>query len=272
MNSENSLNKRKFVTIDVEPYLARIQLEKKIPNLSYLQKLHQKHLFNIPFENLDVHYSKRITLDFKKIYDKIILSNRGGFCYELNGLFYHLLLNLGFNATVGSARVYHEDKLSPEYDHMIVFVEIDGTHFLCDVGFGNSFWYPLKIESMTPQLDNTSYYRFQQHIDGYWVLEKSKDNSQFKKLYRFDLVPKQVIQFLSRCEYHQTSMESQHTRQKVISKMSLSGTVQLTGRELTKKLFGEIEVKPIMNEDEFLYHLREEFGIDTYALTHQQFD
>ena len=109
-------------------------------------------------------------------------------------------------------RVYHEDKLSPEYDHMIVFVEIDGTHFLCDVGFGNSFWYPLKL-SMTLNL-TIQVIIVQQHIDGYWVLEKSKDNSQFKKLYRFDLVPKQVIQFLSRCEYHQTSMESQHTRQR----------------------------------------------------------
>ena len=55
-----------------------------------LKNLQKAHLLNVPFENLDVHNSIPIILDIENIYQKVVLQNRGGFCYELNGLFYEL--------------------------------------------------------------------------------------------------------------------------------------------------------------------------------------
>ncbi|MFC5536088.1 arylamine N-acetyltransferase [Rhodocytophaga aerolata] len=55
-----------------------------------LSLLQQAHLMSVPFENLAIHY--RITIDLAHSYDKIVLvENKGGFCYQLNGLFYQLL-------------------------------------------------------------------------------------------------------------------------------------------------------------------------------------
>jgi len=61
---------------------------------------------HIPFENLDIHYNKHIKLNIDSIYQKIIENKRGGFCYELNSLFYELLISLEFNAKMISARVF----------------------------------------------------------------------------------------------------------------------------------------------------------------------
>jgi len=80
---------------------------------------------NIPFENLNVYYG--INVDLGKLFDKIILNQRGGFCYELNWPFHELLLALGFDAKVASARVYdHKNGYGKEFDHMVIIVRIDG--------------------------------------------------------------------------------------------------------------------------------------------------
>ena len=125
-------NKPKATKIDVDSYLNRIELEKEQPSLSYLKKLQKAHLLHIPFENLDIHYGSRIILDYGKIYDKVINRGRGGFCYELNGLFYHLLYHLGFECYIISAEVYSKDNQSfgRPFDHMAVIVRISDEEYL----------------------------------------------------------------------------------------------------------------------------------------------
>jgi N-hydroxyarylamine O-acetyltransferase len=66
-------------------YLQRIkisQLEK--PNSSFISRLQEQHLRTVTFENLDIHQGKKIVLDETRIYEKIVVNERGGFCYELN--------------------------------------------------------------------------------------------------------------------------------------------------------------------------------------------
>ena len=80
-----------------EKYLRRIGITKtgfpaNLENLKFLQK---QHLVHIPFENLDIHWKRLILLDVAGFYKKIVGEKRGGFCYELNGLFYELLKELG---------------------------------------------------------------------------------------------------------------------------------------------------------------------------------
>lgn len=74
-------------------YLERIKYEDQLSiSLEVLNKLQKSHLQNIPFENLDIHTGKKIELE--NTYDKVVSKGRGGFCYELNGLFYLLLKKL----------------------------------------------------------------------------------------------------------------------------------------------------------------------------------
>ena len=100
------MSRTKHLNLNIEQYLNRINYKGEIkPNIKVLTELQKIHLFNVPFENLDIHNKIPIELDIDRIYEKIVLNNRGGFCYELNGLFYELLLFLNFDAKRISARL-----------------------------------------------------------------------------------------------------------------------------------------------------------------------
>ena len=124
--------------MDVEQYLARIKADAPISlDLASLAKLQLAHLKAVPFENLDIHYGKQITLDVARFFEKIVINKRGGFCYEINGLFHALLCELGFNAKIISACTSREDGgFAEEYNHLAIVVTIDNFDYLVDAGFG----------------------------------------------------------------------------------------------------------------------------------------
>lgn len=76
----------------VEQYLKRLKYQEQTDvGLTTLTGLHRHHVLSIPFKNLDIHLNRPIKLDLASIYTKVVLNMRGGFCYELNFLFYNLL-------------------------------------------------------------------------------------------------------------------------------------------------------------------------------------
>ena len=90
-------------------YLQRLQVKKtENPSYSFLSKLQEQHLLTIPFENLDVHQENKIVLDEDRIYEKIVICGRGGFCYELNGLLCWLLRSLGFSSHKKSSVLWQQ--------------------------------------------------------------------------------------------------------------------------------------------------------------------
>jgi N-hydroxyarylamine O-acetyltransferase len=100
-------------------------------------------MFNVPFENLDISVGRYIKLDLPSLFQKIVHERRGGYCYELNGLFAALLRTLGFRVDQLSAGVAGPDgKFGPEFDHLTLLVGA-GDSWLADVGFGDSFLAPL---------------------------------------------------------------------------------------------------------------------------------
>src|SRR5574342_783566 len=103
--------------MNVTEYLERITYSgEHKPSLETLNELQAAHLLTVPFENLDIH--NKIKINLAHSYDKRITRRRGGFCYELNGLFFGLLKEVGFNVKMVSARVYDAEKgFGPEFDH-----------------------------------------------------------------------------------------------------------------------------------------------------------
>ena len=74
--------------VTVSGYLARIGCDLPArPTAETLRSLHRAHLLTVPFENLDIHMGRPIILDEAAFYRKVVNERRGGFCYELNGLF-----------------------------------------------------------------------------------------------------------------------------------------------------------------------------------------
>ncbi|MDR2502403.1 MAG: arylamine N-acetyltransferase, partial [Oscillospiraceae bacterium] len=69
------------------------------PSAENLRGLHIGHTMNIPFENLDVVAGLGISLAPQSLFDKLVTRRRGGYCFEMNGLFSSVLCSLGYPVT-----------------------------------------------------------------------------------------------------------------------------------------------------------------------------
>ena len=258
----------KVASINLATYLKELGTLKELPSRNYLRKLHRLHLLRYPFENLDAYFHKKITINIRSIFNKIIPTRRGGFCYELNLLFYHLLIHLGYDCQLISARTYHEetDSYGREYDHMAILVKIQNDFFLCDVGFGNGMIYPAKLDVDRLQMDHTHYVQIITDIDDIFYLRKTQDGESFKTLYQFEAKMREPIEFIDMCEFHQTNPQSQLVGKRIITKLTDSGRVTLDDTLLKIQEKGVITVIEVMNDDDFYTKMEEHFGITYQSL------
>ena len=269
-------------TSDVQDYLDRIDfsdwaaLDGQEPSLGLLRALHEAHLLAVPFENLSIHYGQPIVLDEAALYDKIVHRHRGGFCYELNGLFAWLLRRLGFEVSLLSAGVARGDgTFNPDFDHLTLRVHhLEGADWLADVGFGDSFRRPLRLWPAVEQDGaDERWYRLRQGNagghndrpgergpDAYWILEQYAD-TRWQPQYRFTLQPRDLTDFTARCEYQQTSPASHFTRQRICSLALPRGRISLSDRRLITTIDGQREERVLESEDEYRAVLAERFGV-----------
>ena len=217
--------------MDIRQYLERIQYSGPLsPDVQTLYGLQRAHLLSIPFENLDIGLQHPIRLEEAVLWEKIIIRGRGGFCYELNGLFAQLLEEIGFDVTYLNARVYNrEGELGIDFDHLALLVGIPGQteHWLADVGFGDSFNEPLCLDGTEIQEQGLRAYRIEQVNDGFAIWQRNYDGS-WERHYFFDLQPhKFPKEYQAACTYHQTSPLSSFTRGNIISRATPDGRVSL---------------------------------------------
>lgn len=264
MNSFNPLtNHFKPTKIDTDKYLKRIRCKReRTPNLKFLNLLHRSHMMCVPFENLDIHMGKEIILDIHKIYQKIIPSNRGGFCYELNGLFYHLLSDLGYQCHLISGRVYgKEGRLGPPFDHAAILVYLEGKVYLADVGFGSGFLTPKLLQPDLVQMDYNQYFKLEKNADDEYTLSCSEDLSSYKPKYIFTDTERQFVEFIDMCQYQQTNKKSPFRQKKMITRPLVDGRVTLTSSNLIITKAGKKSEQVLLNQDEFKVKLLQHFGI-----------
>lgn len=248
--------------MDVQTYLDRIDFKDTIAlNKNVLFKLQKKHLLNVAFENLDIHYNRKINLSLTDIYKKIISEKRGGFCYELNGLFHSLLKQIGFDAKLISARVNIKDNdYSPEYDHLAIIVNLENNVFLVDVGFGKFSLEPLKLEMNQMISDSFGKFQFDKYDKDYYRINEIKDNNLFPQ-YIFKNEERKLSEFTKRCEFHQTSQNSHFTKKKLISIAKTDGRITLNNSQLKITRLG-IEEEINFDENEFESKLKQYFDIE----------
>ena len=232
------------------------------PTLRNLRHLHRAHLLHIPFENLDIHWGEQIILDPQRIFKKIAINGRGGFCYELNGLFYQLLMALKYECHLASARMYTESgELTPEFDHVVILVKLESRHYLCDVGSGKCFLQPKELKMGLVQVDYNAFFKIERTHDGEFVLFHSEDGTQYKRKYLFTRRRREFVEFVDRCHWQQTDPRSLLKKQKMITQATKDGRITLTDQMLTIEQLGKTTEQPILNEDEFYVKLMEYFGI-----------
>ena len=212
--------------MDVQAYLRRINYDgPRAPTAATLRSLHRQHLFTVPFENLDIPLGTPIVLDLELIFDKLVTHHRGGFCYELNGLFCALLRALGFRVEMLSARVRREHGgFGPEFDHMLLKVELDEP-WLVDVGFGDSFVDPIVFHAGGADQVNGHRYVVASVAEE-WHLLREDAKGQLP-LYAFRDVPHELSEYRDMCAFQQASPESHFTRSWICSRATPDGRVTI---------------------------------------------
>jgi N-hydroxyarylamine O-acetyltransferase len=219
----------------------------------------------VPFENLDVAFGRTIVIDEGAILTKVVELRRGGFCYELNGAFAALLRALGFRVTMLSARVARANGgEGPEFDHLALRVDLEEA-WLADVGFGELFLEPLRLEPSREQSDPDGTFRLVHHglvQDGSRLhLEKAEHDGIWKPQYSFSLQPRRLDEFAGMCHYHQTSPESSFTQKRLCTRATPEGRITVSEKKLIVTSKGERQERVLASEDEWISTLQEQFGI-----------
>jgi N-hydroxyarylamine O-acetyltransferase len=241
----------------IPQYLERIGYSGSLdPSSDTLRALHEHHMLAVPFENLDIHLGRPITCEVGRFFEKIVTRRRGGFCYELNGLFAELLRGIGFEVELLSGRVRTETSgFGPEFDHMALLVHSDRERWLADVGFGDSFVRPLRMDTGQLQLDPAGEFRIAKEGEGCTLFRDDTPE------YRFTLTPRSLEEFGPMCHYQQTSPDSVFTKKRVCSRATTEGRITVTASKLIVTSNGERTERDLPDDAAWRDALREHFEI-----------
>jgi N-hydroxyarylamine O-acetyltransferase len=246
----------------VNRYLDRIGARRPAePTASALRELHRRHLEAVPFENLSIHLGEPVVLTEEALVDKVVLRGRGGFCYELNGLFAALLTALGFDVTLLAASMFGEDgTLSPAFDHLTLLVELD-ERYIADVGSGVHAVHPLRRDWPEAQEDPAGSFLVVDAPGG--DVDVLMDGAP---RYRAESRPRRLTDFARPCWWHATSPESHFRDAPRCSRRTETGRVSIVGNRLAETVHGERTQTTLATEAEVITAYEKHFGFRPESL------
>lgn len=236
-----------------------------------LDELIYRHQCTVPFETLDPHdLKKEVDLSPDALFEKIVLRHRGGYCLELNGMFYRLLYSLGFTVRPCQCRVLlGTEEFTHPVDHRGTLVELDGKTWFCDVGLGGPM--PpaaLDINRDTWQEMKGEYFLVKEDVTGWKAVVRRTGGS--KDLYNEEGVTQRTeilftpiqcyeTDFLFLNHYMSTHPQALHVAHRILNLRTPQGY-----RAIKDDLFKEVRDSEVVTEvirDNLNQILEEKFGI-----------
>ena len=167
-------------------YIRALGLQVSGPDLAFLTEITRRHVAQFAFSSVGPLLEEDLPLDIESLYQRIVVNQRGGYCFEQNGLLYAMLQELGFDVSLYLARVIYDQDIHPPLTHRITLVEIDGNRYIADVGFG-----PLGPQrpvclSGKESRENFRLFRIEERGAGEFHMQTLKDGN-FYSLYKFEL-------------------------------------------------------------------------------------
>lgn len=249
--------------LDLDAYFERVQYRGGTDaGEDTLRELHLAHTLGVPFENLDVFYGRPVLLDEASLFRKLVGERRGGYCFEMNGLFSLVLRKMGFRVRDLLARVILDDGRCTTRTHQVILVEAGGRRYLADVGFGNDgILAPLLLEERTEQRQFSHTYRLTNHTPLGHLLQK-REGDRFHPLYAFTLEECLPDDFLMANHFTATFPGSFFLTMRMCTRPTRDGRVTLTDGRFKVVKGGEVIEKTLADESEFNALAREHFGLD----------
>lgn len=233
-------------------------------SLETLKAIHHAQLYSIPFENFDIQLGRTINLEPEHLFDKLVNHNRGGYCFELNGLFLMALKTLGFDARPLLARV-HVSGTPSGRGHQLELITIDGEQWLADVGFGsNTPRQPLPLKLNQPTTFDNQEVQLTEAGD-YGTMLQAKVKNEWTNLYSFDLSPVFQVDIEYGNHYTSTSPKAFFTFSRVGAFPIKGGAITLYNYTLKKTIDGQEEIIDLEDNESYLDALKSNFGIELDA-------
>lgn len=206
-------------------------------------------LFTVPFENLDVQAGKIVSLVPEQIVDKIITRKRGGYCFEVNGLFAMALDALDIPYQFLAARPMTYPVRKPR-THMALLVKADGHDWLCDLGFGNyGIRAPMRLDLLDAEIrqdfDTFMLSKTNQHE----YLLRALVDEQWKDQFAFDLSQQEWIDFAPANYYSSTHPDAIFVQRLVVVLHNHKGRISLSGDTLKTVIEGRVEKQTFRPEE-----------------------
>ena len=241
-------------------YLRRIRYGGPLdPSPRTLRGLHRAHLLGVSYENVDVQLGERLTLDADAIFEKIVERRRGGWCYEMNGLFAWALREIGFDISLAGAAVGRKERgAAAEMNHLAILVHLDKT-YLADVGFGNGFIVPLALEEGTPS-DGRFTFNLKRLDDQWW---RFTNHPHSPDTFDFTETPHEMSAFAQKNAALQSDPDSYFVQNLVCHRFTDDGVVTLRGAMLTTFTPHEMREQTVQSRDELATILRKTFELET---------
>jgi N-hydroxyarylamine O-acetyltransferase len=209
--------------MDVAAYLMRIGAARPAaPTSASLTALHRAHVRSVPFEDYDIHTGVAISLEPDALERKIVRRRRGGYCYELNGLFGALLRELGFAVTpVAAFSLDDGGTRGPEVDHLRLLVDaVDGS-WVVDVGNGARWPNPVPRR---PGVHGRVQVR--RNGDVWWTTER-RDDGRWERGWAWTPRPRELAEFAERNRYQQCDPASSFLGRRLAVLATPTGRISL---------------------------------------------
>jgi len=250
--------------LDVDRYLNRIGLDLRPENsLEGLTRLQRSHLTSVPFENLDIFDRVPVATSLNHSLDKIVNRRRGGWCFEANGAFSSLLEALGFDVKLLGAAVLL-DGPNAMIDHLTLEVTIEGTPYLVDVGFGNSFAHPLELNRAGPQDGLVATFEFIPSTEGLTLTRHDSDGVPLPQ-YRFKRTVRTLADFEPASERLWSDTSLHWSEKPFATRLVDGGPERITLlRDRLKRTSPSSETEQPVAPEDWNDVLREHFRIDRH--------
>lgn len=248
--------------IDLAAYFHRIGYDgPRTATLGTLRSLHRLHPQAITFENIDPFLHRPVELEHTALQRKLLSGVRGGYCFEHNILFMHVLQALGFEVSGLGARVLWnrpEGALTPR-THMLLRVDIDGDTWIADVGFGGvTLTAPLRLVDGVVQ--ETPHERFRlDRVEGYWLLQV-EIGEEWRSTFRFGLEENLLSDYEIASYFVSTHRQSHFVHTLMAARPTREGRYALSNNRLSFR-GPEAFQRELASAEEVEQVLRDIFGI-----------
>jgi N-hydroxyarylamine O-acetyltransferase len=245
--------------MDLASYLRRIGYDAApAADFDTLLQLQRAHLAHIPYENLDVQLGRQLTLDPKDAFAKLVTHGRGGWCYEMNGLFAWVLEAIGFRIMPMTGAVMRSERgASAIGNHLVLAVDLDQP-YLVDVGLGDGPSEPIPLRSGIYR-QSWRTVRLEQLAEGWWRFHNVE--TALAPSFDFQHRPADWAVLQQRCHWQQTSPDSRFVQNAICLRHTPSSIIALVGRVLKTIDEHETTDQLIGSANSYAETLRTVFGI-----------